>query len=90
MYDLLKKANSFKANELIEELVKMGQLICVINIFDKNCNFIGRKLITKNYLKNFPKYKYRDAFHGTKFENLISVIWYGFKKPGEKAGEKVI
>ena len=53
----------------------------MINIYDRNRKIVGKRILKKYY--KYPKKKWIKAYHGTKYNCLISIIKNGLKKPGE-------
>jgi hypothetical protein len=41
-----------------------------------------KKIISKSYFKFYDDKGFVDAFHGTHFDNLLSIMKYGLRKPG--------
>lgn len=49
-----------------------------------------KKIVSKNYF-NFSRHPgFDDAFHGTHYDNLASIMKYGLRKPGEFVGGTAI
>lgn len=60
----------------------------MINIADSAKKIVVKKIISRNYFKFYNHNSYEDAFHGTKFESLHSIMNCGLKKPGDVVNGK--
>ena len=79
------KKNNEPINKLFSELNEEGLSKGINNIYLKSAKkkLIGKRILKTNENLNKDQRKWIKVYHGTKFENIKSILKNGLKKPGE-------
>ena len=82
--------NDDKINSILQQAID-NNIGCAITPLISNGKIIAKRILCMENKENwrlsiFKKYnylkKYEKCYHGTYFNNLISILKYGFLKPG--------